>query len=161
MISPKEIKNRLQARYNAGETQQEIAESTSISRTYIRDLLSGKSAIDGLTVKMINRLFPNATLLLDGGPDETDDLTRHMLDKWRDLSLDARCSVIAYMIEIDKIMETHKKLPLLHRIVRRGNPSRNVINCPVCRRPITVPASIEPGARFSCPDCGQHIQLGE
>ena len=163
MINIRDIQARLKKMYDkSGKTQLEISRESGVSQSYINDLLSGKSSTENMSIKKLNQLFPEATISFDGGGEDRDldDLTRHMLTKWKELSIEARCRIIAYMSELDTAVPVRKKTPVLHRITRMGNPSRNVVSCPVCRRKITVPASIEQGARFSCPDCGQHIELG-
>ena len=66
MIATKEILVKLRQLYDSGATQQEISKATGVSRSYVRDLLSGKRQIDGLTIKKVNQFFPRAVLLLDG-----------------------------------------------------------------------------------------------
>lgn len=62
MIAAREILSEIRSLYDGGATQQEISDLTGVSRSYVRDLLSGKRSVDGLTVKKLNQLFPNATL---------------------------------------------------------------------------------------------------
>ena len=62
MIDVGMILKELREIYNAGSTQQEIADRTGVSQSYVADLLSGKRPIDGLTLKKFNQLFPSATL---------------------------------------------------------------------------------------------------
>lgn len=64
MVDYKDILTSMRELYDSGMTQQEIADKTGISRSYIRDLLSGKRDIDGLTLKKINQLFPDSALTL-------------------------------------------------------------------------------------------------
>ena len=66
MIDAKDILAELRHIYDDGATQQEISDRTGVSRSYIRDLLSGKRPVDGLTLKKINQLFPRSVLLLSG-----------------------------------------------------------------------------------------------
>lgn len=66
MIDAGMILTELREIYNAGSTQQEIADRTGVSQSYVADLLSGKRSVDGLTLKKINQLFPQAILLLSG-----------------------------------------------------------------------------------------------
>ena len=66
MIACKEVLAELRRKYDSGLTQQKIANASGVSRSYIRDLLSGKRKIDGLTLKKINQLFPRSLLLLTG-----------------------------------------------------------------------------------------------
>ena len=66
MIDARDILAELRHIYDDGATQQEISDRTGVSRSYIRDLLSGKRPVDGLTLKKINQLFPRSVLLLSG-----------------------------------------------------------------------------------------------
>lgn len=66
MIDVGMILKELREIYNAGSTQQEIADRTGVSQSYVADLLSGKRPIDGLTLKKFNQLFPHAILQLSG-----------------------------------------------------------------------------------------------
>lgn len=66
MIEAKEILAALKGEYDSGRTYQQIARSHGISYTYLHNILSGKRAVDGLTVKKLNRLFPEAKLCLGG-----------------------------------------------------------------------------------------------
>ena len=63
MIKSEEVLQALRERYS-GKTQQEIAEATGVSQSYIADLLSGKSSMENLSLKKINQLFPGASLSL-------------------------------------------------------------------------------------------------
>ena len=66
MIDTKEILDALRKMHDDGMTQQEIADRAAMSQTYVADLLSGKRPTGGLSVKMLNKLFPRAVLLLTG-----------------------------------------------------------------------------------------------
>ena len=67
MINMKDVQAALRDRYNEpGMTQQQLADAAGISRSYLAELISGKCAVDGLTLKKINQLFPRASLLLSG-----------------------------------------------------------------------------------------------
>ena len=66
MIEARDILSELRQVYENGATQQQISDRTGVSRSYVRDLLSGKRPVDGLTLKKINQLFPRAVLLLGG-----------------------------------------------------------------------------------------------
>lgn len=66
MIFGKDILAALRERWESGETQQNIAKKAHISQAYLCDLISGKSDIEGLTVKKLNALFPEASLNLRG-----------------------------------------------------------------------------------------------
>lgn len=66
MIDSRRIIEHLTQRWQNGETQASIAKLAGISQAYLCDLISGKSDVEGLTVKTINKLFPDASLHLDG-----------------------------------------------------------------------------------------------
>ena len=62
----KEIKKQLTDSWKNGETQEDIAKRLGISRTYLNRILSGKRSVDGITLKTLLRMFPAATISLDG-----------------------------------------------------------------------------------------------
>lgn len=62
----KEIKKQLTDSWENGETQEDIAKRLGISRTYLNRILSGKRNVDGITLKTLLRMFPAATISLDG-----------------------------------------------------------------------------------------------
>ena len=65
MIDLKQVQQALRDKYNApGMTQQQLADEAGMSRSYIAELISGKCAVDGLTLKKVNQLFPDAVLSL-------------------------------------------------------------------------------------------------
>jgi hypothetical protein len=66
MINTKEILDALKELYNSGATYIEIGEKLGVSKSYVHSLLTGARAIDGLTVRKINQLFPNAVLHING-----------------------------------------------------------------------------------------------
>lgn len=66
MIDATDIIAALKAEYDSGMTYDEIAKKHGVSYTYIHNLFSGKRAVDGLTIKKINRLFPDSVLCLHG-----------------------------------------------------------------------------------------------
>ena len=49
-----------------GMTQQKISDKSGVARSYICDLLNGKKDIEGLTLRKLAALFPDATLNLHG-----------------------------------------------------------------------------------------------
>ena len=65
MIKTDEVLQALREKYR-GMTQQEIADKSGVARTYVRQILLGQRPADGLTLKMINRLLPEATLNFGG-----------------------------------------------------------------------------------------------
>ena len=72
MINAKEILNKLKELYNSGATYTELGDKLGVSKSYIHSLLSGDRAVDGLTVRKINQLFPNAVLHIDGDKAENN-----------------------------------------------------------------------------------------
>lgn len=64
MIDGNKILDALRKRWESGETQAAIARAAGISQAYLCELISGKNNIDGLTIKKINKLFPEAELQL-------------------------------------------------------------------------------------------------
>jgi predicted transcriptional regulator len=66
MISGKQIVDALRQRWQNGETQQAIAKVAGISSPHVCELLSGRADAEGLTVRTINKLFPEASLDLQG-----------------------------------------------------------------------------------------------
>ena len=47
-------------------TYDEMSSKYGIAHSYLHNLLNGKRGMDGLTIKMLNKLFPQATLNLHG-----------------------------------------------------------------------------------------------
>ncbi len=66
MIDQKKILSLLLQRWRDGETQADIAKKAGISQPYLCDLISGKADVEGLTIKKLNALFPEASLNLEG-----------------------------------------------------------------------------------------------
>lgn len=62
-----EILEALKKEYNDGATYQEMAQKYGVSYTHIHNLLNGKRAIDGISLKFFFRLFPNAAVTINGG----------------------------------------------------------------------------------------------
>jgi DNA-binding transcriptional regulator LsrR (DeoR family) len=66
MIS-EQIKQALQEEYKSGKKQQEMAARHQVSQQYICRLLSGRRAVSGITVGVLEKMFPGATINLHGG----------------------------------------------------------------------------------------------
>ena len=66
MIDTKEIIAALEDLHASGKTYERIAKESGIAQSYIYNLIHGKRDIDGLTIKKINQLFPQAILILEG-----------------------------------------------------------------------------------------------
>lgn len=60
------IAKRLKKEYDAGATQTELAKKYNISQSRVSDLLLNPQADRSLSLAMVQRMFPNATLHLDG-----------------------------------------------------------------------------------------------
>ena len=60
------IKTVLEEEYRSGHTHQEIADAHHMSRSYIQYLLTGGRSYGKLKVEAVQRMFPSATLNLNG-----------------------------------------------------------------------------------------------
>lgn len=60
------IKTALEEEYRRGRTHQEIADAHNVSRSYVQYLLTGGRAYGKLKVEAVQRMFPRATLSLNG-----------------------------------------------------------------------------------------------
>jgi transcriptional regulator with XRE-family HTH domain len=60
------VHDRLLDEYNSGKKQTELAKEHNISQQYICRLLSGKRECGDITLKTLEKMFPNATLNLNG-----------------------------------------------------------------------------------------------
>ena len=100
MIEMKQVYAALREKYSAGMTQQEIADATGVSQTYIGNLLSGQRPIDGLTLKKVNQLFPDAVIVLNGETTSTtgnSKLERKLLALFRELDEDDQLEALVYL----------------------------------------------------------------
>lgn len=61
------VEARIREMYESGKTQTEIAELCNVAQSYIQRLLSGKQNAGGITIRVFCRMFPNATVNLNGG----------------------------------------------------------------------------------------------
>lgn len=61
------IEAHIRGLYESGKTQIEIAESCNVPQPYIHRLLSGKQNVGGITIRVFCKMFPNATVNLNGG----------------------------------------------------------------------------------------------
>ena len=52
--------------YKSGKKQTELAKKHNISQQYINRLISGKRECGDITLKTVEKMFPNATLNLNG-----------------------------------------------------------------------------------------------
>ena len=53
---------------NEGATQEDIAKLLGVSQSHVCRIMSGKSNVGSLSIKVIEKLFPHATLNIDGSP---------------------------------------------------------------------------------------------
>jgi predicted transcriptional regulator len=65
MIDAQKIIDTLKEEFNKGRSYNQMSRESGVSQPYICDLVNGKKASDGLTIRKINQLFPNATLSLN------------------------------------------------------------------------------------------------
>lgn len=61
------VRAALEEEYKRGKTHQEIADAHHISRSFIQSVMTGRRNYDGISLKHIERMFPHATLNLNGG----------------------------------------------------------------------------------------------
>lgn len=61
-----EILAALKDEYASGKTQKEIGEKHGLTQTDVQRLLSGDRKVDGLKLKTFLRMFPNASINLNG-----------------------------------------------------------------------------------------------
>jgi len=66
MTLDQQIESILRTMYDAGKTQEDIGRAFHISQQYVQRLLSGQRKISGLTVKVLMKMFPKATLNING-----------------------------------------------------------------------------------------------
>ncbi len=59
------VKEILEAEYREGWNHREIASAHGVSRSYIQGLLSGARPYGGITLDLLETMFPNATLELN------------------------------------------------------------------------------------------------
>ena len=61
-----QIHDRLVEEYKSGKKQTELAKEHNISQQYINRLLSGQRSCEDITLKTLEKMFPFATLNLNG-----------------------------------------------------------------------------------------------
>lgn len=66
MIDTQEILDALKMMHENGNSYVEIGNKLGVSKSYVHSLLKGVREIDGLTIRKINQLFPQAILILEG-----------------------------------------------------------------------------------------------
>ena len=65
MIDAQKIIDAIKEEFNKGTSYNQMSRASGVSQPYICDLVNGKKAPDGLTVRKINQLFPHAALKLN------------------------------------------------------------------------------------------------
>lgn len=60
----REIRDELKKQYDAGATQQELADQFGVARSYIARLINGDRPIQGISLETFFRLFPQAKVSL-------------------------------------------------------------------------------------------------
>lgn len=111
MIDFEDIISALKGEYDSGMTYEQIARKHGVSYTYIHNLFSGKRAVEGLTLKKINKLFPKAVLHLSG-----DNVSVHADHNSGNVvgvnngTIDAGCmaAVLEKILESDELSDTEK-----------------------------------------------------
>jgi DNA-binding transcriptional regulator LsrR (DeoR family) len=66
------ISKKLQEEYAAGKTQVELAQMYNVSQATINKLLTDPKASENLKVSFVKRMFPNATISLNGAEFDTE-----------------------------------------------------------------------------------------
>ena len=61
-----QVHDALLDEYKSGKKQTELAKEHNISQQYINRLISGKRECGDITLKTLEKMFPNATLNLNG-----------------------------------------------------------------------------------------------
>jgi len=61
-----QIESFLRSEYDSGKTQNEMAKRTGITQPHIQRILSDPTKVLGISVKTLMKMFPRATLNIDG-----------------------------------------------------------------------------------------------
>lgn len=64
------ISRRIKKEYDAGATQTELAEKYGISQSHIFRLITDPSSEMNMKMSVVKRMFPNATLSLNGSEED-------------------------------------------------------------------------------------------
>ncbi len=106
MSIAKSIFSAVKKRYESGMTQQTIADEAGISREYVRDILNKKCPAEKITIDYLQKLFPRATVDLEGRSCMAGDLVpqnameRKWLEMFRDLSDDDQADMLVTCAEL-------------------------------------------------------------
>ena len=65
------ISKRIRKEYDAGASQSELAKKYNVSQPRISDFLNNPSSEMNTKLSVVKKMFPNATLLLDGSDVDT------------------------------------------------------------------------------------------
>lgn len=79
MNASKQIFDCLLNEYNSGMKQTEMAKKHNVSQQYICRLLSGKRSCADLTIKTLTKMFPLATLNLNGDINTSQQGTNNVV----------------------------------------------------------------------------------
>lgn len=71
------ISNRIKKEYEAGATQSELAEKYNIAQSYICRLITGISDDMNMKLSVVKKMFPKATLSLDGQEYDATIIENH------------------------------------------------------------------------------------
>lgn len=61
----------LRQEYDSGMTQEEVAAKHHVRHSQMQPILSGKRSAGGLRIETLDRMFPNATINLNGNGNST------------------------------------------------------------------------------------------
>ncbi|MBQ7731451.1 MAG: hypothetical protein IJT68_06400 [Lentisphaeria bacterium] len=61
----------LRQEYDSGMTQEEVAAKHHVRHSQMQPILSGKRSAGGLRIETLDRMFPNATINLNGNGNNT------------------------------------------------------------------------------------------
>lgn len=100
-----QVHKALLEKYQAGATQQELADAAGISQGHIGNLLSGKRKISGITLENLVRLFPRVTLNLNGALPvgvtspltEEDEMDSTLLELFHAMSYKDKLNLLIYL----------------------------------------------------------------
>lgn len=143
----KQIEAALRGEYNTGKTtQQEIADRHHVKQSQIQKILSGERSVSGLSIATIEKMFPRATINLNGEPPApalpADPFFRMVVENWPRLAPEDRgrvAGLVSGMVANQPAPEQKRYCP---------NPD--------CRA--ELPADWKIGVTYECPRCGQHIR---
>ena len=98
------VQEHLREERVAGKTFQAIADSHHIAQSYVVDLINGKRPITGISLGVFDRMFPHATVALDGHAPIVASRVASPGDgdiTYGDRSEELRAAIIAAIIDLD------------------------------------------------------------